>query len=187
MVANPPEQEILELERPEPELLVYYALSSLVAGPFFVIPLVFLWFRYHTLRYRFDEEGIAMSWGVLFRREIHLTYSRIQDIHLVSNVIERWLGLARIKIQTASGSAKAEMTIEGIGAFAELRDFLYTRMRGARQGPAGIAGVSAPDRVAGEEAEAELAVTLRSVAEELRALRRDLARRRAEPQESTDA
>jgi putative membrane protein len=58
------------------------------------------------MRYRFDTDGIHMRWGIVFRREVLLNYSRIQDIHLRSNLIERWLGLARIEIQTASGSAK---------------------------------------------------------------------------------
>ena len=43
---------------------------------------LFHWFRYHTMRYRFDAEGVSMSWGILFRREVLLNYSRIQDIHL---------------------------------------------------------------------------------------------------------
>jgi len=125
-------RSIFQIERPDAKLLTYYILSSLLLGPFAVVALVPLYFRYHTLRYRFDEEGISMAWGILFRREIHLTYSRIQDIHLVANFVERWLGLARIQIQTASGSSKAEMTLEGILESEMVRDFLYSRMRGAR-------------------------------------------------------
>jgi putative membrane protein len=85
---------------------------------------------YRSLRYEVDAEGITMRWGVLFRREVSLTYARIQDIHLSSNVVERWLGLARVQLQTASGSASAEMTIEGIRDVDAMRDFLYSRMRG---------------------------------------------------------
>jgi putative membrane protein len=47
-----------------------------------------------------------MRWGILFRREISLTYARIQDIQLSSNLVERWLGLAKIQLQTASGSSR---------------------------------------------------------------------------------
>ena len=115
------ELDIFALERPNSRLFTYYILSSFLMGPLFFIPLIPLFFRYHTLRYRFDEEGIAMRWGILFRKEITLTYARIQDIHLQSNFVERWLGLARIQIQTASGSAKAEMTIEGIPEFEVIR------------------------------------------------------------------
>ena len=73
-----------------------------------------------------------MRWGILFRREIHLTYARIQDIHLRSNVVERWLGLARLLIQTASGSSGAEMTLEGIPEFEELREPTTSTRSGIR-------------------------------------------------------
>ena len=73
-----------------------------------------------------------MQWGLLFRKEILLTYRRIQDIHLTRNIVQRWFGLATVGIQTASGSAGPEMSIEGILEAEPLRDFLYRRMRGAR-------------------------------------------------------
>src|SRR5210317_541760 len=125
------ESAIFAIERPAPNLFTYYLLSSFVLGPLFFILLIPLYFRYHTLRYRFDEEGISMRWGILFRREINLTYARIQDIHLRSNLFERWLGLARVEVQTASGSAGAEMVLEGLLEFEAIRDYLYSRMRGS--------------------------------------------------------
>jgi uncharacterized membrane protein YdbT with pleckstrin-like domain len=82
------------------------------------------------MRYSFDEQGVHMRWGILFRREVNLTYRRIQDIHLRSGLFQRWLGLADVLVQTAAGSATAEMTIEGMQEFEAIRDFLYTRMRG---------------------------------------------------------
>jgi len=121
--------------RPVPRLLAIYLLQALLALPAFPLLAVYYYFRYHTLRYRFDAEGISMSWGILFRREIHLTYARIQDIHLVSHVLERFLGLARIQIQTASGKAGAEMVLEGLSDHEGVRDFLYARMRGATTHP----------------------------------------------------
>lgn len=127
---NDRETAVFAIHQPNPSLFTYYVIGSLLLGPFFFIALIPLYFRYHTMRYDFDAEGISMRWGILFRREVTLTYARIQDIHLVSNLIERWLGLARIQIQTASGSSNAEMTIEGIKEFELVRDYLYTRMRG---------------------------------------------------------
>lgn len=170
---TPSEAEILAIERPQPSLLAYYMISSLVAGPGFFVLLILRYFRYRSLRYRIDTEGLSMSWGVLFHREIHLTYARIQDIHLNSNLVERWLGLARIEIQTASGSAKAEMTIEGVAAYEALRDYLYGKMRGARHLDRPAAAVPA-DTAPPQHSEAELAAVLRSVADELRALRQQI-------------
>ena len=167
--------QVLRIERPDPNLMVYYALSSLLAGPFFFVPLVYLYFRYHTMRYRFDADGVKMSWGILFRREVSLTYARVQDIHLTSNLVERWLGLAEVKLSTASGSSSAEMTIEGIREFELVRDFLYAKMRGGRDKPAPRA--TAPRGEADGTLEAVTAA-LRQVSDDLRAVRAVLERRR---------
>ncbi len=120
------------ITRPDPVLMTYYILISLLSNVAFPVVIIILWCKYHTLQYRFDDKGVSMSWGVLFRREIYLTYRRIQDIHVTRNILHRWLGLANISVQTASGSAGAEMTIEGILQAEDLRDYLYAQMRGAR-------------------------------------------------------
>lgn len=120
------------IDRPAPALLTYYAIVCLLTGPGFPFAFVPMVCKYLTLRYKFDDKGVSMSYGVLFKRETLLTYRRIQDIHLTHNLLQRWLGLATVSIQTASGAAGAEMAIEGVLEAEALRDFLYERMRGAR-------------------------------------------------------
>lgn len=122
-----------QITRPDRALLKYYVIVSLLTGPGVFLAILPLLFKYETLRYRFDDDGVAMSWGILFRREIYLTYRRIQDIHLTRNLLQRWLGLATVSVQTASGSSGPGMSIEGLLQAEELRDFLYARMRGARE------------------------------------------------------
>ncbi len=165
---------IFSIRRPSRALFTYYFLTSLLLGPLFFIPLIYFYFRFHTMRYSFDEEGISMKWGILFRREIMLTYARIQDIHLTSNLVERWLRLARIQIQTASASATAEMTVEGLHEFELVRDFLYSKMRGVRHAPA----APSAQTHAAPAASHDLAAALRDVASELRGVREALERRR---------
>lgn len=172
--------------RPDEKLLIYYVISAILFGPAFPIVAVYRFFRFRSLRYTFDSEGITMRWGILFRREISLTYARIQDIHLTSNVLERWFGLGRIQIQTASGSAGAEMVIEGLLDYERIRDELYARMRGARDRrthettSSAAAPLAAPGAVpaggppAAAPAVAELAEALRDAAAELRRLREGL-------------
>lgn len=168
--------------QPHPNLLKYYLLSSLPFGPAVLFAACAMYFRYRTLRYDIDDEGITMRWGILFRREISLTYARIQDIRLTSNVVERWLGLARIQLQTASGSSSAEMTIEGVPDVDGMRDFLYARMRGAADGgtaaAAALATTAPRNAAATSAADADmeaLAAALAAVADEVRALRSELA------------
>lgn len=176
-----PEDEaaIFAIERPHPDLLPCSLLQLLAFPPAFPFLAPLAYFRYRTLRYRFTEEGISMSWGILFRREVIVNYARIQDIHLRSNFVERWFGLARILVQTASGNAGAEMTIEGIKEFTAVRDFLYARMRGVREERAGATPVAPADGVAATANGSELAAALREVAAELRAVRTALAARDA--------
>jgi membrane protein YdbS with pleckstrin-like domain len=159
---------------PHGNLLKYYLLSSVLFGPVFLFAMIGFYVRFRSLRYDLDAEGITMRWGLLFRREISLTYARIQDIQLRSNAVERWLGLARIEVQTASGNASAEMTIEGVPDVDGMRDFLYSRMRGAAAdsgtdvSPAHATGAEIMESGASLEG---IAATLAAAADELRLLR----------------
>ncbi|MEX0641095.1 MAG: PH domain-containing protein [Pirellulales bacterium] len=155
-----------EITRPHPRLMQYYLLTALLTGPLSPIVLLPLFFKYHTLRYEFDDRGVSMKWGILFRREILLTYRRIQDIHLTRNIVQRWLGLATVSLQTASGSTGAEMNIEGILEADSLRDYLYSKMRGARHQLPGDAKAGPVESPAGEQSHEALTL-LREIRDSL--------------------
>jgi len=151
-------------------------IRAILTGPGLVVLLPYLYFRYHTLRYRLDEEGIHMKVGILFRKETNLTYARIQDIHLRSGLLQRWLGLANVQIQTASGSAGPELVIEGFKEYEAIRDFLYTRMRGYQTAsraatPRPAAAVAGPAAAPMTGGEAELVSLLHGIRDELRRTR----------------
>lgn len=149
---EPIPRQIAAITRPIEPLFTYYVLKALATTVAFPVTMGILYFRYHTMKYVFSDEGIRMSWGILFRHEIMLNYARIQDIHLRSNAIERALGLARIEIQTASGGS-SEMTLEGLADPEAMRDFLYSRMRGAHPAPAATENerlAAVLDEIAGE-------------------------------------
>lgn len=167
---------LLALTRPHRNLFWLYACTSLAGLCLAPIVFVPLYFKYHTLRYRLDEEGISASWGILFRREVHLTYKRIQDIHVTRNLLERWLGIATVQVQTASGSSSAELALEGMAEYEALRDFLYRRMRGHEFARTGVPSTVQPESnpLAGDARVVEL---LEAVRGELEATRRALEAR----------
>ena len=79
-----------------------------------------------------------MKVGILFRREINLTYARIQDIHLRSGIIQRWLGLANVEVQSAGGggsdahgtaSSGHVAEFEGVDNAEVIRDLIVERLR----------------------------------------------------------
>lgn len=165
-------QDITALERPAPALLKLYTIRAVLSGPGFFFAMPYLFFRYHTLRYRFDAEGIHMRVGILFRSEVNLTYARIQDIHLRSGIIQRWLGLADVQVQTASGSTGAELVIEGFHQYEAIRDFLYTKMRGYHA----VANAAAPAAADGAP-ESDVVELLNRIRDELRLTREAFQRR----------
>ena len=172
------------LSRPDPALWTYYIIRAILTGPGILAALPYLYFRYHTLRYRFDEEGIHMKVGILFRREVNLTYSRIQDIHLRSGLLQRWFGLANVQIQTASGSSGPELIVEGFKEFEAIRDFLYTRMRGYQspKAPLTVESDSNGQALPGRSVEAaEVLSLLASIREELRRTRETVESRASQP------
>jgi putative membrane protein len=171
-------ENIFALSKPDPALWTLYIIRAVLSGPGVIFALPYLYFRYHTLRYTFDEEGIHMRVGILFRREVNLTYARIQDIHLRSGILQRWLGLADIQIQTASGSADAELVIEGFKEYEAIRDFLYTRMRGYHA-PATKPQTTTAAQANAADPNSEMVSLLLTIRDELRQTRELLERKAA--------
>jgi putative membrane protein len=174
------EAAIRAIERPHPNLMKMYflqAVATLFAFPFVLLPLLF---KYHTLKYKFDDEGISASWGVLFKREIYLTYRRIQDIHVSRNLFERWLGIGKVELQTASGSSSAELSIEGMEDYEGVRDYLYGKMRGTGSVSAPSGDAAPTEATAAGGTEAEMVALLREIKEDVEGARRALETRGAE-------
>ena len=165
------EDQIYAIDRPSSRLLFVYflhSLATLFGFPFVFIPLMC---KYLTLHYKFDREGVSASWGLLFKKQVYLTYARIQDIHLSRGLIERWVGLGTVDIQTASGSAAAELSVVGLEEYDTIRDFLYTKMRGFK-------GWDVPESSEPAATPDETLALLKAIRDELRAVRLHLEERR---------
>jgi uncharacterized membrane protein YdbT with pleckstrin-like domain len=173
-INNPEAFDPATTTRPIRALLTYYTVASLFALIAFPIVFVPQYCKYITLRYKFDSKGITMSWGVLFKKEIYLTYRRIQDIHVSRGIIQRWLGLATVSVQTASGSVGAQMAIVGIGDPQGLRDYLYSQMRGVKEKKAADSDTQASGGAVtrdDDETSDEALALLTQILEQVRALR----------------
>ena len=55
---------IRAIERPHANLMKMYALQALATTILFPIVIWPLYFKYKTLKYRFDDEGVSASWGI---------------------------------------------------------------------------------------------------------------------------
>jgi membrane protein YdbS with pleckstrin-like domain len=99
---------------------------------------------YDTLKYKLTQNEMVWRRGVWFRKTGIVPYNRITNIDIEQGPISRKLGIGSLKIQTAgySGASggtgrSAEIRIEGVVHFEELRQFIMGFVHGRKQaGPA---------------------------------------------------
>ena len=89
-----------------------------------------------SYRYRFAGEEIVVRQGWIFRSERHIPYARIQNIDAVQTVFHRLLGVAEVRVETASGGEpEATMTVLPVAAMEEMRRFVFSARLEARPAP----------------------------------------------------
>ena len=82
--------------------------------------------RFLTYRYRYEGSELVIRSGLLFRKERHIPYARIQNIDAVQNVMHRLLNVVDIKIETGGGqSAEAKMSVLPVSALSEMRQRVF--------------------------------------------------------------
>ena len=119
--------------------------------------------RYLRLRYRFDDNELVIKQGVLSRKERHIPFDRIQNIDLVQNVAHRALGVAEVRLQTASGTEpEAVLRVLAMHAVETMRERVYQgRERAGSEPSLGSAGGPAGSLARpGEPVQRELIVRL---------------------------
>jgi membrane protein YdbS with pleckstrin-like domain len=128
-------------------ILIWY-LPVLLFAPFEVklgisIPslaiLIFIayWIQkyYDTMVYKLTENEIVWRRGVWFKSTGIVPYNRITNIDITQGPISRKLGIAALKIQTAGYSgqqARAEIRIEGMEKFEELKELVMGFVKGKK-------------------------------------------------------
>lgn len=93
---------------------------------------------YDTMLYKLTQNEMVWRRGVWFKTTGIVPYNRITNIDIVQGPISRNLGIASIKIQTAGysgysgGGRIAEIKIEGVEQFEDLRELIMGFVKGKR-------------------------------------------------------
>jgi putative membrane protein len=100
--------------------------------PFFGMSLTAEIVGYARYRYRMAPDELIIEEGLLSRSVRTIPYARIQNVDTAQNVLHRLLGVAEVRIETASGQgAEATMRVLGLGEVEALRRFVLARRGGA--------------------------------------------------------
>ena len=89
---------------------------------------------YDTVLYKLTENEMVWKRGVWFKQTGIVPYTKITNVDITQGPFSRMLGIAALKIQTAgySGQAMAEIRIEGMEQFEELRELIMEFVRGKK-------------------------------------------------------
>ena len=73
--------------------------------------------------------------GLIWKRERHIPYARVQNIELVQHAAHRLAGVAVVRLDTGTGAgAEGELSVLSLDAVAELRDAVRVGRRGEAAG-----------------------------------------------------
>lgn len=119
--------------------------------------------RYLTYRFSYGDSELVIRSGLLFRKERHIPYARIQNIDAVQNVLHRLLGVVEIRIETGGGqSAEATMSVLPLSALRDMRERVFAERRPAQEA-ADAASRDEPDVSRTTEARPLLQLSLREL------------------------
>ena len=82
---------------------------------------------YRSWRYRVGEEALELRHGVLTVKRSIVPYFRVQHVDLSQGPIERALGLARLKVHTASAGTDASLPGVELERAEEVRRLVLDR------------------------------------------------------------
>jgi putative membrane protein len=96
--------------------------------------------RYISYRYRYDANEMVIRSGLVFRKERHIPYARIQNIDAVQRPLHRLLNVVEVKVETGAGQTpEATMSVLPLAAFREMRERVF-----AGRGETSIADAKLP-------------------------------------------
>ena len=104
-----------------------------LAGVILLSSLVSNFIQYLTLNYSITNGDLILKQGIFFKRIRTIPVRRIQNVDLIQNVLHRMMGVAEVRIETASGT-EAEAVLRVL-SLAEV-DALRLELFGSERNPA---------------------------------------------------
>lgn len=115
-------------------------LVAVAAPAAFVVGFAAAMVRWYRFEYEVQSEHLIVRSGVLSRQEREIPLRRIQNVDVRRSVLQRALGLATVRVETAGGSStEATLDAVAVSEATRLRDELG---RGGRDGRDGRRGAT---------------------------------------------
>jgi len=134
---------------------VWWVPAMLLTGPY-----------YRSLSYEVQDDEVIVRVGIWTKSVKHVPYRTVTNLTVKRDILDRWLGLGTLDIQTAgmSGQTGAEEKLAGLPDVQEVYEMVATALRRFR-------GAMAPTAA---EMEGEPAAVLNAILVEVQAIRQAL-------------
>jgi len=98
-----------------------------IGSSIFTIAFAISLIRFMTYRYHLSDTKLLIDHGLLFRTHRSIPLARIQNIDSIQNLFHRWLHVAEVRIETASGRApEATMRVLSLRELERIRTTLQS-------------------------------------------------------------
>jgi len=139
--------------------LLWYVVGMLLVGPYF-----------RSLVYEIDEDEVIVRAGIWTRSVKHVPYRTVTNMTIKRDIVDRFLGIGTLQIQTAgmSGTTGAEENLVGLSDVDKIYDKVVGELRRFRGALPATAGGNGAAMVEDDEG------VLREILAELQAIRANL-------------
>jgi uncharacterized membrane protein YdbT with pleckstrin-like domain len=107
-------------------------------GLWWLIALILIGPYYHSLRYEVQDDEVVVNAGIWTKSVKHVPYRTVTNLEVKRDVVDRWLGIGTLNIQTAgmSGQTGAEERLVGLSNVQEVYASVAEELRRFRGGMA---------------------------------------------------
>ena len=120
-----------------------------------------------AFRFRLEGDELIIDTGVFSRRRRVIPLARIQNIDLEQSIVERLVGVAQLRLETASGGRETEASLQVLSlqeARALQQELIRRRATGGRGEDPGLPGGVQPEAMAEESGEVLLRLSTADLA-----------------------
>jgi putative membrane protein len=112
-------------------MLVLLVVFALVLG----LGILFAYLYYKRFLWEITETDIHIYSGIIFKKQVHIPFKRVQSIDFNAPIVERILGLVKLKIETAGGASNRGVIIPALklNEAEALRAEVFARKRVSAQ------------------------------------------------------
>ena len=118
--------------------LALFSVTVVLNGLWWVVALILIGPYYRSLRYEVQDDEVVVNAGIWTKSVKHVPYRTVTNMEVKRDVVDRWLGIGTLNIQTAgmSGQKGAEERLVGLSNVQEVYEAVVEELRRFRGGMA---------------------------------------------------